>query len=397
MRSPVRTSMLAVLTLALCLGPCEALRAASPPGVQWVADMTPDPSVGYLVDSAHRLADGSVLVLESQPFVGVTATHLDASGCRALRPRASASERLRRQPQDSTVDPFGAVFVGLTATRSSSRSLGDEVRRPDGSPAVARTLRVSTRPAHGHALPQSGSFSTLTGMSSSAGLSGSQSWTPFLFKLDGTTGRVLWGPVVRRSVDARTWRFYQVGVDARGRRRRFGQLGRQREHRRPDRGVQVRRAHRRADSGGPPLRPPEARGRTRSTYSALDPAGNLVVAGATHRRHALPTRRRQVRGRGRIDSVGAAAFRTAPATGFASVNFLRARLARRHPPRSQAARWPRKRPHAPEARGSGTDRPPGDLFAYPGNAGAIPQSHCGKSSIQTEISLPRSREAQLVR
>ena len=126
MKRPVGVAVLP-LALALCAAPAVA-RVASPPGVQWVADVTPDPATSYPVNSVHRLADGSVLVVESMFFAGVSATHLDAAGA-VLSTHELPLPDVYDGSLRISVDPSGAVFVGITTT---PRPLGAWVMKFDG-------------------------------------------------------------------------------------------------------------------------------------------------------------------------------------------------------------------------------------------------------------------------
>jgi Putative Ig domain len=212
MRFPIRSSAL-ILMLALCFGPGDTLRAAPPPGVQWVADVTPDPSQGYPVNSVYRLADGTVLLLQSKFFQGVTASHLDSAGA-VLSTRELMLPDIFDGSLTLSVDSFGAVFAGLTvASRAreawvmkfdglTGRPLwpGPFHYRPD--PLTETFIRSLALDAHGNLF--------VTGFSSL------QSPIPFLFRLDGATGGVLWGPVSHVDPSTPGLTFTRVSADAKG-------------------------------------------------------------------------------------------------------------------------------------------------------------------------------------
>ncbi len=274
MRSPVRVSAF-LLTLALCLGLGQASFAATPPGVQWVADVTPDPSFNYPVNSAHRLADGSVLVLESMFFAGVTVSHLDAAGA-VLSTRELPLPEIYDGSLRLSVDSFGAVFVGLTAVPSpleawvmkfdglTGRPLwpGPFHYRPD---ALTNTLfRSMALDAHGNL------FVT--------GLSASQTGVTFLFRLDGATGGILWGPTSYADPSTPGTTFSSVAVDARGDAVVSGSWG-------DTTGTLGQLVAFKFDGRtgallwGPVLVPAGTAGPDSERYAELDSKGDLVIAG----------------------------------------------------------------------------------------------------------------------
>jgi hypothetical protein len=268
------------LVLALCAAPAVA-RAASPPSVQWVADVTPDPSTSYPVNSVHRLADGSVLVLESMFFAGVTASHLDAAGA-VLSTQELPLPDIYDGSLRMTVDSSGAVYVGLTAVPSpllawvmkfdglTGRALwpGPFHYRPD--PFASTLFRSGLAlDAHGDLFVSGGGAS---------GGSGTQVWTPFLFKLDGATGGILWGPVSFADPSTPNVTFSQVCIDAKGDAVVSGGWG--------DSTGTVGQLEAFKFDGrtgallwGPVLVPSGTTGPDTPYYAALDPGGDLVIAG----------------------------------------------------------------------------------------------------------------------
>ena len=275
MRSPVRPWAL-FLTLALCLGPGSTLLAASPPGVQWVADVTPDPSGSYPVHSVHRLADGTVLVLQSMFFQGVTASHLDAAGA-VLSIQDLPLPYIYDGSLMLSVDPLGAVFVGMTTVPSplqawvmkfdglTGRALwpGPFHYRPD--PLTATLFRSLALDVHGNLLVVGGSSS--------------QTWTPFLFKLDGATGGILWGPVshVDPSAPGTTF-FFRVAADANGDAVVSGSFG---DYAGTLSQIEAFKFDGRTGAllWGPVLAPVGTAGQDTVRFAALDPRGDLVIAG----------------------------------------------------------------------------------------------------------------------
>jgi hypothetical protein len=214
MRSPARAPAF-LLVLAVCFGAADTLSAASPPGVQWVADLTPDPSTSFPVNSVHRLADGTVLVLQSFFALGVTASHLDAAGA-VLSTRELPLPEIFDGSLTLSVDSLGAVFAGLT---SAPRPFEAWVMKFDG--LTGRALWPG--PFHYRPDPLTDTlFRSLVldarGDLFVTGLSVPQPQTaiPFLFKLDGATGRVLWGPVSHVDPSTPGLTFSRVAADANG-------------------------------------------------------------------------------------------------------------------------------------------------------------------------------------
>ena len=265
-----------LVPLALFLGLAPAgSRAAAPPGVQWVADVTPDPSTSYPVNSVHRLGDGSALVVESMFFAGVTATHLDADGT-VLSTRELPLPDVYDGSLRVSVDAFGAVFVGLTATPRpleawvmkfdglTGRALwpGPFHYRPDAvTDTLFRSLAVDVR-----------------GNVFVTGLSATQTGVTFIYSLDGATGGILWGPVSHVDPATPGLTFLQVAADANGDAvvsgswaNGAGTLG------------QIAAFKFEGRTGaplwGPVLVPAGSAGPDSVRFAALDPHGDLVIVG----------------------------------------------------------------------------------------------------------------------
>lgn len=269
-------SLLAVvLAFASFAGAGETLWAASPPGVQWVADVTPDRSTSYIVNSAHRLADGTVLVLESMFLQGITASHLDATGA-ALATSELPLPNVYGGNWTFAVDSAGAVFIGLTA---APRPFEAWVMKFDG--LTGRALWPG--PFHYRPGPQTDTLIRSIALDQHgnlfvSGLSSSQTSVTFLFSLDGATGGILWGPISFADPSTPGATFSHVDVDANGDAVVSGSWG-------DDAGTkgQLEAFKFNGRTGailwGPVLVPAGATGPDVERDSELDPDGNLVVVG----------------------------------------------------------------------------------------------------------------------
>jgi len=263
------------LVLALCAGPAVA-RAASPPGVQWVADVTPDPSVELAVYSIDRLADGTFLVIRTAFYAALTATHLDADGA-VLSNRELPIPDVAGGSLKITVDPRGAVFVGLTRVPPpleawvmkfdglTGRALwpGPFHYRPD--PVTDTLFRSLALDAHGNLLVVGGS--------------GLQTWVPVLFKLDGATGGILWGPVTYVDPSALGASFFfRVAADPNGDAVVSGSWA---DNAGTHGQIEAFKFDGRTGGllWGPALVPAGTTGPDYAIYAALDPNGDLVIVG----------------------------------------------------------------------------------------------------------------------
>ena len=262
------------MVLAACLAPAGA-QAASPPGLQWVAEVTPDRSTNYPVNSVYRLGDGSVLVVESQFFAGVAATDLAADGT-VLSTHELPLPDIYDGSLRVSVDAFGAVFVGLTAT---PRPLEAWVMKFDGltgralwpGPFHYRFDSVTDTLFRSLAVDARGNLFV-------TGLSATQTGVTFIYSLDGATGGILWGPVSHIDPVTPGLTFLNVAANANGDAIVSGSWEN-------DAGTLGQIAAFKFDGRtgvplwGPVLVPAGSAGPDSVRFAALDPHGDLVVVG----------------------------------------------------------------------------------------------------------------------